>query len=88
MTPFTELLEHMARRLPEENGACINSESELEAIGHAWGAAAKGEGRKTRCRPAGDPDPSTPSGGRTQVSASGAKATITRAVPITLMGSR
>jgi len=42
MTPFTELLEHMARRLPEEGGTCINSESELEAIGHAWGAAATG----------------------------------------------
>ena len=42
MTPFTELLEHMARRLPDENGACISSESELEAIGHAWGAAATG----------------------------------------------
>jgi 2-oxoglutarate ferredoxin oxidoreductase subunit alpha len=42
MTPFTELLEHMARRLPEEGGACINSESELEAVGQAWGAAATG----------------------------------------------
>jgi len=28
--------------LPEEGGACINSESELEAIGQAWGAAATG----------------------------------------------
>ena len=42
MTPFTELLEHMARRLPEVGGHCINSESELEAVGHAWGAAATG----------------------------------------------
>jgi 2-oxoglutarate ferredoxin oxidoreductase subunit alpha len=42
MTPFTELLEHFARRLPEEGGACINAESELEAIGQAWGAAATG----------------------------------------------
>jgi 2-oxoglutarate ferredoxin oxidoreductase subunit alpha len=42
MTPFTEVLEHFARRLPEESGACINSESELEAIGQAWGAAATG----------------------------------------------
>ncbi|MAG30143.1 MAG: hypothetical protein CL908_04515 [Deltaproteobacteria bacterium] len=42
MTPFTEVLEHFARRLPEEGGACINSESELEAIGQAWGAAATG----------------------------------------------
>jgi len=42
MTPFTEVLEHFAKRLPEEGGACINSESELEAIGQAWGAAATG----------------------------------------------
>jgi len=42
MTPFTEVLEHFARRLPETGGACINAESELEAIGHAWGAAATG----------------------------------------------
>ena len=42
MTPFTEVLECFARRLPEEGGACINSESELEAIGQAWGAAATG----------------------------------------------
>jgi 2-oxoglutarate ferredoxin oxidoreductase subunit alpha len=42
MTPFTEVLEHFARRLPEEGGACINAESELEAIGQAWGAAATG----------------------------------------------
>jgi 2-oxoglutarate ferredoxin oxidoreductase subunit alpha len=42
MTPFTELLETFARRLPEEEGVCINAESELEAIGMAWGAAATG----------------------------------------------
>ena len=43
MTPFTELLEHFAKRMPDvEGGACINSESELEAIGQAWGAAATG----------------------------------------------
>lgn len=42
MTPFTELLEHMARRLPEEGGVCINAESEIEAIGMAWGALATG----------------------------------------------
>jgi 2-oxoglutarate ferredoxin oxidoreductase subunit alpha len=42
MTPFTELLEHFARRLPEENGVCINAESELEAVGMAWGALATG----------------------------------------------
>lgn len=42
MTPFTELLERFARRLPESGGACINAESELEAVGMAWGAAATG----------------------------------------------
>jgi 2-oxoglutarate ferredoxin oxidoreductase subunit alpha len=42
MTPFTELLEHFAKRLPEEGGVCINAESELEAAGMAWGALATG----------------------------------------------
>jgi 2-oxoglutarate ferredoxin oxidoreductase subunit alpha len=42
MTPFTELLEHFARRLPETDGVCINAESELEAAGMAWGALATG----------------------------------------------
>lgn len=42
MTPFTELLEHFARRLPEVGGVCINAESELEAVGMAWGALAAG----------------------------------------------
>lgn len=42
MTPFTEILEHMARRLPEVGGCCINAESELEAVGMVWGALAAG----------------------------------------------
>ena len=42
MTPFTELLESFAAKLPAAGGACINAESELEAIGMAWGAAATG----------------------------------------------
>jgi 2-oxoglutarate ferredoxin oxidoreductase subunit alpha len=42
MTPFTEVLEHMASELPKHGGVCINAESELEAIGMAWGAAATG----------------------------------------------
>jgi 2-oxoglutarate ferredoxin oxidoreductase subunit alpha len=42
MTPFTEVLEHMARRLPDVDGVCMNAESELEAIGMVWGAAATG----------------------------------------------
>jgi 2-oxoglutarate ferredoxin oxidoreductase subunit alpha len=42
MTPFTELLEHFARLLPVHGGVCINAESELEAVGMAWGALATG----------------------------------------------
>ena len=42
MTPFTEVLEHFAKRLPETGGACVNAESEIEAIGMAWGALATG----------------------------------------------
>ena len=42
MTPFTELLEHFASKLPEALGTCINAESELEAVGMAWGASATG----------------------------------------------
>ncbi len=42
MTPFTEVLEHMARKLPAVDGVCMNAESELEAVGMAWGAAATG----------------------------------------------
>ncbi len=42
MTPFTELLEHFARRLPEVGGTCVNAESELEAVGMVWGALAAG----------------------------------------------
>jgi 2-oxoglutarate ferredoxin oxidoreductase subunit alpha len=43
MTPFTEILEHFAKHLPEVGGTCINAESELEAVGMAWGALAAGE---------------------------------------------
>lgn len=42
MTPFTEVLEHFAKRLPEVGGTCINAESELEAVGMAWGALSTG----------------------------------------------
>ncbi|MDQ1435042.1 MAG: 2-oxoglutarate/2-oxoacid ferredoxin oxidoreductase subunit alpha, partial [Actinomycetota bacterium] len=42
MTPFTEVLEHCARLLPEAGGVCINAESELEAVGMAWGALSTG----------------------------------------------
>jgi 2-oxoglutarate ferredoxin oxidoreductase subunit alpha len=42
MTPFTEVLEEMAKKLPAVGGVCMNAESELEAVGMAWGAAATG----------------------------------------------
>ena len=42
MTPFTELLENFAKRLPDVGGTAINAESEIEAIGMAWGALATG----------------------------------------------
>ena len=42
MTPVTEVLEGMAEHVPEVGGTCVNAESELEAIGMAWGAAAGG----------------------------------------------
>ena len=42
MTPFTELLEHFAERLPEVGGVCVNAESELEAVGMCWGALTTG----------------------------------------------
>lgn len=42
MTPFTELLEHFAAKLPAAGGVCVNAESELEAVGMAWGAVATG----------------------------------------------
>ena len=42
MTPFTEVLEHFASLLPDAGGVCINAESELEAVGMAWGALATG----------------------------------------------
>ena len=42
MTPFTELLEHFAKKLPDVGGVCVNAESELEAVGMTWGALATG----------------------------------------------
>ena len=49
MTPFTEVLEHMAKLLPAVDGVCMNAESELEAVGMAWGAAATSGARRRRC---------------------------------------
>jgi len=42
MTPSTEILEYMARRLPEVDGVFLNAESEIEAIHMVWGAAGAG----------------------------------------------
>ena len=42
MSPFTELLEHFAAKLPERGGVCINADTEMEAVNMAIGAAATG----------------------------------------------
>jgi 2-oxoglutarate ferredoxin oxidoreductase subunit alpha len=42
MTPFTELLEHMGRKLPSVNGVCMHAASEIEAANMTIGAAATG----------------------------------------------
>jgi 2-oxoglutarate/2-oxoacid ferredoxin oxidoreductase subunit alpha len=42
ITPSTEILEYMSRRLPEVGGVCMNAESEIEGISMVWGAAATG----------------------------------------------
>ncbi|MER5183168.1 hypothetical protein ABT009_33265 [Streptomyces sp. NPDC002896] len=42
MLPFTELLENMARRLPDVGGVCVNAASEIEAVNMAIGASATG----------------------------------------------
>jgi 2-oxoglutarate ferredoxin oxidoreductase subunit alpha len=42
MTPSTEVLEYMAKRMPEVSGVCINVESEIEGINMVWGAAGAG----------------------------------------------
>ena len=42
MLPFTDLLESMARRLPEAGGVCMNAESEMEAVNMTLGAGRGG----------------------------------------------
>ena len=42
MLPFTELLEHMSRKLPASGGVCINADTEIEAVNMALGASATG----------------------------------------------
>lgn len=43
MSPFTGLLENMARLLPAAGGVCINVESETEGVNMVIGAASTGE---------------------------------------------
>jgi 2-oxoglutarate ferredoxin oxidoreductase subunit alpha len=42
MSPATDLLEHIARKLPEAGGVCINADTEIEGVMMALGAAATG----------------------------------------------
>jgi 2-oxoglutarate/2-oxoacid ferredoxin oxidoreductase subunit alpha len=42
ITPSTEILEYMARRMVQVDGVCMNAESEIEAINMVWGAAGCG----------------------------------------------
>jgi 2-oxoglutarate ferredoxin oxidoreductase subunit alpha len=42
ITPQNEIAEYMAKRMPEENGLCIQAESEIAAINMALGASAAG----------------------------------------------
>lgn len=42
ITPQTEVLEYLARRLPEEGGSYVQAESEVSAINMVFGAAAAG----------------------------------------------
>ena len=42
MSPATELVENMARKMPESGGVCINAATEIEGINIAMGAAATG----------------------------------------------
>jgi 2-oxoglutarate/2-oxoacid ferredoxin oxidoreductase subunit alpha len=43
ITPQTELLEHMSKRMPELNRAFVQAESEVAAINMVYGAAATGK---------------------------------------------
>src|SRR6202022_1506240 len=42
MAPSTAGLDTLPPILPDHGGVCVNAESELEAVGMAWGAAATG----------------------------------------------
>ncbi len=42
MSPATDLLEHMASKLPEAGGVCINAETEIGGVNMALGAAVTG----------------------------------------------
>ncbi len=42
MSPATDLLEHLAAKLPDRGGVCINAETEIEGVNMAIGAASVG----------------------------------------------
>jgi 2-oxoglutarate ferredoxin oxidoreductase subunit alpha len=42
MSPATDLLEHMAAKLPQHGGVCINAETEIEGVNMAIGASMTG----------------------------------------------
>jgi 2-oxoglutarate ferredoxin oxidoreductase subunit alpha len=42
MSPATDLLEHMAKKLPQRGGVCINADTEIEGVNAAIGAAMTG----------------------------------------------
>jgi 2-oxoglutarate ferredoxin oxidoreductase subunit alpha len=42
MSPATDLLEHLARKLPEAGGVCINADTEIESVNMALGASQVG----------------------------------------------
>jgi 2-oxoglutarate/2-oxoacid ferredoxin oxidoreductase subunit alpha len=42
MLPFTDLLESLAKRMPQVDGVCMNAESEIEGVNMALGAGAAG----------------------------------------------
>lgn len=43
ITPVAELLEYMARRMPEVGGTCLQAENEIAAISMVFGSAAAGK---------------------------------------------
>ena len=42
MSPATDLLEHLSRKLPQHGGVCVNADTEIEGVNMALGAGAVG----------------------------------------------